>query len=375
MNRIPVYLPDLGEDTIEHIRKTLEIGWLGMGSITKEFEDLIADFLDLENRYVIATNTATSALHLALLAAKIGPGDEVITPSFNCVADAHAIRMAGAEPVFCDIKEKNLGIDCEKTQKLITEKTKAIIPLHYSGIPCDQKDVYDLAQKNNLRVIEDCCHAFGTTINDKKIGSYGDMAVFSFDPVKTITSIDGGCLVVNNKEELEKIRHMRLLGMDKDTIERYKNKRSYVYDVVDEGYRYHMNNILASIGISQIKRIHKIIKTRQEVCKTYNDTFKDLNEIKIPESDFTNISPFIYVIRVLEGKREALIDHLKNNLIDTGIHWIPCHKFSYFAKVKSSDLSITNEIAEQILTLPLHSNMKPEFIERVIKEVSSFFKK
>lgn len=375
MNKIPVFLPDLNAETLKHVKKVFDIGWLGMGSTTNEFEELISKFLKLDNRFVIATNTATSALHLALRAAKIGPGNEVITPSFNCVADPHSIRMAGAEPVFCDIKENNLGIDCKKTQELITEKTKAIIPLHYSGIPCDQKDVYDLAKKNNLRVIEDCCHAFGTTIEGKKIGSYGDMAVFSFDPVKTITSIDGGCLVVNNEEELEKVHHMRLLGMNKDTIERYKNKRSWDYDVIDEGYRYHLNNVLASIGISQIKRINEIIKTRQEVCQTYNNAFKDLDGIKIPESDFSNVSPFIYVIRVLDGKRESLIEYLKANFIDTGIHWTPCHVFTYFSNSKSSDLSVTDDISKQILTLPLHSNMKPEFVERVIKGVLSFFKK
>jgi len=368
MNKIPVFLPDLNAETLKHVKKVFDIGWLGMGSTTNEFEELISKFLKLDNRFVIATNTATSALHLALRAAKIGPGNEVITPSFNCVADPHSIRMAGAEPVFCDIKENNLGIDCKKTQELITEKTKAIIPLHYSGIPCDQKAVYDLAKKNNLRVIEDCCHAFGTTIEGKKIGSYGDMAVFSFDPVKTITSIDGGCLVVNND-------HMRLLGMNKDTIERYKNKRSWDYDVIDEGYRYHLNNVLASIGISQIKRINEIIKTRQEVCQTYNNAFKDLDGIKIPESDFSNVSPFIYVIRVLDGKRESLIEYLKANFIDTGIHWTPCHVFTYFSNSKSSDLSVTDDISKQILTLPLHSNMKPEFVERVIKGVLSFFKK
>jgi len=160
MEKIPVFLPAVGEDTIQHISETLEIGWLGMGSFTKKFEDLISEFLNLDGRYVIATNTATSAIHLALRVLDIGPGDEVITPSFNCVADQQAICMTGAEPVMCDILEEDLGIDCAKAEDLITEKTKAIIPLHYAGIPCEQKKVYELAKKHNLRILEDCCHAY-----------------------------------------------------------------------------------------------------------------------------------------------------------------------------------------------------------------------
>jgi len=374
LEKIPVFLPTVDNDTIQHVKKTMEIGWLGMGKTTKDFENMISKFLGLKNRTVIATNTATSAIHLALRAANITKNDEVITPSFNCVADQQAIRFTGAEPVMCDIQEDNLGIDCEKAEELINEKTKAIIPLHYAGIPCDQKNVFKLAKKHNLRVIEDCCHAFGTKIEGKILGSYGDMAVFSFDAVKTITSIDGGCLVVNNKDEKEKIQQMRLLGMNKDTIERYKNKRSWDYDVIREGYRYHLNNILASVGISQLKHIQEIIKSRQKVCKRYNVAFKNIDGVKLPNSNFVNVSPFIYVIRVLNSKRDSLISHLRKKSIDTGIHWTPVHKFSYFAESKCSDLSITNMISDEILTLPLHSNMKEKYIKRVIDGVTSFFK-
>jgi len=374
MEIIPVFKPLLGKDTIEHISKILDIGWLGMGSNTKEFEELLTKYFKLDNRYLIATNTATSALHLILRAMDIGENDEVITPSFNCVADQQAIRMAGAEPVMCDILEKNLGIDCEKVEELITKKTKAIVPLHYAGIPCEQEKVYKLAKKYNLRVIEDCCHAIGTKMDEKKIGSYGDAAFFSFDAVKTITSVDGGCIIVNNKKEFDKIQHMRLLGMSKDTIERYKNKRAWDYDVIDEGYRYHLNNVMAGVGISQIKKIDEIISSRQRVCKYYNEEFKELGGLIIPRTDFVDISPFIYVIRVLDNKREELVNHLKNLDIDTGIHWKPVHRFTYFANAKYGDLTITNKIADEILTLPLHSNMKNEFIERIINGVKTFFR-
>ena len=374
MEKIPVFLPHIDKKMKKHLDDSLNVGWLGMGASTKEFETRISKFLDLKQRQVISTNTGTSALHLALKIAGIGSGDEVITPSFNYVADHQAIEMAGAKVVMCDIKENNLGIDCEKAELLISKKTKAIMPLHFAGIICDLEKVYQLAKKYNLRVIEDATHAFGTEVNQKKIGSYGDIVCFSFDPVKIITSIDGGCIVVNNKKELEIGQHYRLLGVDKDTTERYKNKRSWDYDVVSEGYRYHLTNIMASVGISQIKQIDKFIKNRQETCKKYNEAFKEIKGIKIPQTNFENISPFIYTIRILNGKREELIQHLQDKKIDVGIHFIPVHKHSYFKNRKIGDMEITNRVVNEILTIPLHSNMKNEFIERIISEIKKFFK-
>ena len=374
MEKIPVFIPTIEEDTKQHVNNALDIGWLGMGSATMEFEERISKFLELNDRYVVTTNTGTSALHIALRLVNVGSGDEVITPSFNYVADHQAIRMTGANVVMCDICEDNLGIDCKKAEKLITKKTKAIIPLHFAGIPCDQKGVFELAKKHGLRVIEDAMHAFGTTINSKKIGSYGDITCFSFDPVKIITSVDGGCVIINTKEEVEKLHRLRLLGVNKDTTERYKNKRAWEYDVLNEGYRYHLTNIMASIGISQIKKVNEFIKSRQEVCQEYNKSFKNILELKIPQTDFSDISPFIYSLRVLNGKREELIKHLQNLNIDVGIHFIPVHKHKFFQNCKKGDMSVTEEIVEQVLTLPLHSKMKTEFTKRVIDGVNSFFK-
>lgn len=375
MEKIPVFIPTIGNDTKEHLWKALDIGWLGMGASTKEFEDLISNYLDLQGRFVVATNTGTSALHIALRAANVGPGDEVITPSFNYVADHQAVRMTGAEVVMCDIRDDNLGIDCEKAEALITEKTKAIIPLHFAGIPCDQSGIFRLAKKYNLRVIEDACHAFGTTIQGRKIGSFGDITCFSFDPVKIITSIDGGCVVVNTEDELHNLQHLRLLGVNKDTAERYKNRRAWDYDVISEGYRYHLTNIMASVGISQIKRIDEFMKSRQKVCQEYNKAFGTIEGLKVTQTEFSNVSPFIYSLRVLNGKREELIKHLNELNIDVGIHFIPVHRHTYFLNCMRGDMTVTDRVVKEVLTLPLHSNMKEEFIRRVIDGVLSFFRK
>ena len=374
MEKIPVFMPHIDKSMKKHLDEALNVGWLGMGAYTKEFEDRIGKFLSLRNRYVIATNTGTSALHLALKIAGIGIGDEVITPSFNYVADHQAIKMTGAEVVMCDIIENNLGIDCKKAESLISKKTKAITPLHFAGIPCDQSKVYKLAKKYKLRIIEDATHAFGTSINQKKIGSYGDLVCFSFDPVKIITSIDGGCVIVNNRKELESGQRFRLLGVDKDTTERYKNKRAWDYDVVTEGYRYHLTNIMASVGISQIKNIREFIKSRQQVCRKFNKAFENIEGIKIPQTNFDNISPFIYTIRVYDGKREELIQHLQENKIEVGIHFVPVHKHSFFKNSKIGDMTTTNEVVKQILTLPLHSKMNEKYVNRIIDSVVNFFK-
>jgi dTDP-4-amino-4,6-dideoxygalactose transaminase len=370
---VPVFAPHIGVDTLKHLTDAFDVGWLGMGATTKDFEERIAAYLGLDGRYVVATNTGTSALHIALLAAGIGPEDEVIVPSFNYVADHQAIRFTGAHVVMCDVRDDDLGIDVEKAGRLVTPRTKAVLPLHFSGIPCDQRGVYEFAARHGLRVIEDGCHAFGSTIDGKKIGSYGDITCFSFDPVKIITSIDGGCVVVNSPEEVQKLQRLRLLGVDKDTTERYKNSRAWEYDVVDQGFRYHLTNIMASVGVSQIKRVDEFIESRRAVCERYSAVFSELEGVRVLRRDYSDVSPFIYSLRVTGGRRTELIEHLKARNVAAGIHFLPVHEHTYFADCRRGDMTVTERVASEVVTLPLHSNMRPEFVERVIEGVCSFF--
>ena len=373
MERIPVFEPCIDTDTKQHVCDALDVGWLGMGATTQEFERRIEDYLGLEGRRVVVTNTGTAALHLALRAANIGPGDQVITTSFNYVADHQAIRMAGAEVVMCDICDDTLGIDVTKAEALVNGRTRAIMPLHFAGIPCDLDGVFDLAERYRLRIIEDGTHAFGTETGGRKIGSFGDTCCFSFDPVKIITSIDGGCVVVGDEKEYRALQKLRLLGVDRDTTERYKNRRAWEYDVVSEGYRNHLTNIMASVGVSQIKRIDEFIASRQQVCRAYSSAFGSIDGVKTPATDFSGISPFIYSLRVPSALREPLIAHLQDRLVDTGIHFIPVHKHTWFTDAPCGDLTVTDAVVQEVLTLPLHSNMNGESVDRVIEGVSSFF--
>lgn len=373
MERIPVFQPHIADDTLAHLRAALDVGWLGMGAETADLERRICEYLGQPDRFVVATNTGTSALHLALLAADVGPGDEVITTSFNYVADQQAIRMCGAEVVMCDIEDQSLGMDPLKAEELISPKTKALLPLHFAGIPCRQREIYALASAHGLRVVEDGTHALGTTIEGRKIGSFGDLCCFSFDPVKIVTSIDGGCIVTGSEEEARRLQKLRLLGVDRDTTERYKNRRAWEYDVVSAGFRYHLNNISASVGVSQMKRIDEFIASRQSVCRLYNEAFASLPGVRVPQTDFADVSPFIYSLRVTNGRRSGLIAHLQSLEIDTGIHFIPVHRHTHFADCRTGSLDVTEQVVDEVVTLPLHSNMKPEHVERVIAGIREYF--
>jgi dTDP-4-amino-4,6-dideoxygalactose transaminase len=369
---IPVFQPYIGVDTLRSVTDAFDVGWLGMGAGTKQFEEEIGAFLGATDRHVVATNTGTSALHLALLLVGVGPGDEVITPSFNFVADHQAITAVGAEPVLCDIRESDLGIDCASAEALISPRTKAILPLHYAGIPCDLAGVYALAERYGLRVIEDATHAFGTTVDGRAIGARGDIVCFSFDPVKVMTSIDGGALVVRTEEEAVRAQQMRLLGIDKDTTERYKNQRAWEYDVVSQGFRYHLANINAAVGRSQLRRVDEFIANRQSYCRLYNMLLSGVEGIETPNTDFGDVSPFIYFVRVTDECRQELIAHLRARGIATGIHWNPVHKHSFYKHCRSGGLSVTERVGKQVLTLPLHSFMRSETIERIVVEIRRF---
>jgi len=370
---IPVFQPHVGVDTIKAVVDALHAGWLGMGALTQSFEQGLAAFLELRDRYVLATNTGTSALHLGLLAAGVGPGDEVITPAFNFVADHQAIVATGAMPVLCDVDEITLGLDPDKAAALIGPKTKALLPLHFGGVPGRVKELYALAERRGLRVVEDATHAFGSRADGCAIGSFGDIACFSFDPVKVITSIDGGAVVVGDRELLERLRQWRFLGIDRETHERYKNSRAWEYDVVGQGFRYHMTNINAAIGLSQLARAGEFIAGRRASCRLYNERLAGIAEVRRPATDFTDVAPFIYTVRVATERREALIEHLKLRGIATGIHFLPAQDFSFFKDCRRGDLGVTERVTREILTLPLHTLMAPALVERVTAAIREFF--
>ena len=371
---IPVFKPLIEKEEFDAAHDALELGWLGMGSYVNEFEKGVQQYLEAPDKYFAAVSTGHAALHLALMVADIGKGDEVITPSFNNITDFQAILAVGAEPVFCDIDNDTLCIDLDKAEELVSPKTKAIIVMDYDCVLCDHDRVKEFAERHNLRVIHDAAHSFGSRYKGKMVGSFSDISMFSFDPVKTITCIDGGMVVVNTAEEQQKLQEMRLVGMGQPASVMYQNKRAWTYDVNYVGFRYHMANLHAAIGLAQLSKMNDISETRRKAGLYYNKHLSEIPEVTVPKTDFADITPFLYYIRVPETQREALRAYLLDNGVDTGIHWQPGHWMTLLKDCRRGDLSITDRVANEIMSLPLHSKMTEENLDAVIENIRNFFK-
>lgn len=374
---IPVFKPYIEKKDIKNINKSLDLGWLGMGKDVMKFENELSKYLQLKkkNRHIVTVNTGHSALHLAVLLLNCKKGDEIITPSFNNVSDLQAITTGNANPVFCDVDPNTLCIDLDKAERLITKKTKAIVVMDYDCFLCDHDKANYISKKYNIKIIHDAAHSFGSHYKGKKIGSFSDICMFSFDPVKPLTCIDGGALVVKTKKERDTLHRLRLIGMGQPAKVMYKNKRAWTYDVKTQGYRYHLANSHAAMGLSQLKKIEIIKKKRVDICKKYNQYLLRNTNIVIPNTNFENVIPFLYYIRVLKGKRSELIKFLKKNGIDTGIHWQPGHTFSYFKKFRRGGLEITNKISKEVLSLPLFPELSVKKVKYISSTINRFYEK
>ena len=373
LEKIPVFKPLIEAEEYEASRKALELGWLGMGSYVGAFEEQLKQYLGAGDRHVAAVSTGHAAIHLGLLAMGVGPGDEVITPSFNNAADFQAILATGAEPVFCDIDEDSLCLDLGKAEELISPRTKAMIVMDYDCLLCDHDRVAELAQAHKLRVLHDASHSFGSKYNGRMIGSFSDVTTFSFDPVKTITCIDGGALVVRTEAELARVHEMRLIGIGQPATVMYTNSRAWTYDMRTIGFRYHMANMHAAIGLAQLAKMEIISESRNSACRYYNERLSSLPEVIVPKTDFHDVTPFLYYIRVPGDKRDALRAFLAERGVDTGIHWQPGHWFTLLKDCRRGDLSVTDRVGHEVVSLPLHSKMQTETLDRVISAIRDFF--
>jgi dTDP-4-amino-4,6-dideoxygalactose transaminase len=350
----------------------LEDGYLGMGAEVGRFEADIADYLGVDPSHVVCVSTGTSALHLAV-EALVNPGEEVLVPSFTFLSSYQAISAARAIPVSCDIYEDTLTIDIEDAISKITPNTKAIMPVHYASNPASLEKIYELARKFNLRVIEDAAHAFGCTYKGKKIGSFGDLICFSFDGIKNITSGEGGAIVTSDEKILNIVKDARLLSIEKDSDKRYSGQRSWDFDVKRQGYRYHMSNIFAAIGRVQLQRLDiEFSPRRKELASAYRDLLANNPLIKMQGvAESSDIVPHIFIIRVLDGKREGLKDMLDKEKIPTGIHYKPNHLLSFYGN-GSVKLPVTENVYNEILTLPLHPELEISDVEEICAIINNY---
>lgn len=358
----------LGEVEKKAVMGVLDREFLGMGDEVRQFEENLTAFF---SRPAVCIVNGTAAIHLALQACNIGQGDEVLVPSLTYVASFQAISATGAKPVACDIDPETYVLDWRDAERRLTSQTKAVMPVHYSGGVGDLDGIYAFARRHGLRVIEDAAHALGTTYQGKRVGSFGDIACFSFDGIKNITSGEGGCVVTDDPDVLCKVQDARLLGVEKDTVKRYAGQRSWEFDVTAQGWRYHMSNIMAAIGVEQLKKFPQMAAVRQSLARQYDLLFRGHPKI-IPLSRGDSVVSHIYVVRI-KGlvDRKALQDKLLKASIQTGIHYQPNHLLSFYQNTKALPLLVTEEVFPQLLTLPLHPDLSSQDIEYIVEQLKN----
>ncbi|NQT81299.1 MAG: DegT/DnrJ/EryC1/StrS family aminotransferase [Candidatus Aminicenantes bacterium] len=371
-NKIRLSKSVVGKQEAEALSRVIfEDGYLGMGKEVQLFEQELQQFLRT-NRQVVCVNSGTATLHLAVMATT-KPREEILVQSLTFLSTFQAISAAGAIPVPCEVDPVTITINLEDAETRVTDRTRAILPVHYASNPGNLEEIYRFAQKYNLRVIEDAAHAFGCYYNEKLIGSFGDVVCFSFDGIKNITSGEGGAVVTKDQSVIQYVRDARLLGIHKDSEKRYQGQRSWEFDVTHQGYRYHMSNLFAAIGRVQLQRFEKEFKPKRiEIAKKYRNALKDLPGVKFLESDLESIVPHIFPIRVLHEKRDSLHQWLLTKNIEVGIHYKPNHLLSYYGGKKGL-LPVTERLYQEILSLPLHSDLKDKDVEYIIESVKQFF--
>ena len=354
----------IGEEEKSAVINVLDKEYLGMGEEVGIFEK---DLSKLFSRDTICVSSGTAAVQLAIQACNIGFGDEVLVPSMTYVATFQAIKATGAKPIACDINEETCLIDLEDALSKISKNTKAIIPVHYTGGVGNLDDLYSFASKYKLRVIEDAAHAFGTKYKNKLVGSFGDIVCFSFDGIKNITSGEGGCVVTNDLKVIENIKNSRLLGVEKDSDKRYNNSRSWNFNVSAQGWRYHMSNIMAAIGIEQLKKFDKFAVRRKQIATAYDKLLSSNQNIRILNRDYKSVVPHIYVIRIKGlNDRDGLREAMYSEGVQIGVHYIPNHFLNYFKSDKKITLPVTEKIYKEIVSLPIHPDVSNDDIEYVI---------
>ena len=358
----------LGHAEKQAVLRVLETEYLGMGDEVKAFEEQLTTFF---GRTAVCVSTGTAALQLALQSIGVGVGDEVLVPTLTYVASFQAISATGALPVACDVLESSLLIDLDDARKRITPRTKALMPVHYAG-NCENLDaIHAFAQEFNLRVVEDAAHAFGSSYHNQKIGSFGDLVCFSFDGIKNITSAEGGCVVSNDQSAVQNMRDARLLGVINDTESRYAGKRSWDFDVCNQGWRYHMSNINAAIGRVQLARSSEFFRHRQSIAKTYDRLLKDEKKIGLLPINYNDVVPHIYAIKLDSAvDKHAVMGNLNTSGVQTGTHYLPNHYLSLYKK-SGLTLPVAEKIYPTLLTLPMHFDLslsEVEYVCNVLKE-------
>jgi perosamine synthetase len=372
---LPFAMPDIGEEEVASVVETLRSGWLTTGPKVKRFENEFADFIGA--REAVAVNSATAALHLALDAVGISEGDEVVVPTMTFAATAEVVHYFKARPVFVDCDEDTLNMSPEGFERAITPRTKAVIPVHVGGQPCEIVPIVDIAKRKGIRVIEDAAHAFPSHYHGRSIGTISDITCFSFYATKTITTGEGGMLVSDNPEFVDRARIMSLHGISRDAWKRYTAEGSWYYEILYPGFKYNMTDIAAAIGLEQLKKADRFLEIRRQHAAMYDEGFSDVPEIVRPSSrESIGHAWHLYVIRLrldrLNIDRSRFIDELKARNVGTSVHFIPLHLHPYYRDAygyTEGDFPVASRVCEEIISLPIYTRMTADDVRYVIEAV------
>ncbi len=378
---IPFHLPDIGEEEIQSVVETLRSGWLTTGLKTQQFEKEFAEMVGTP--HAVAVNSCTAALHLALEAVGVTAGDEVIVPTMTFAATAEVVHYCRGVPVFVDCQKDTLNIDVEAIERAISPKTKAIIPVHFAGQPCEMDRIVALAQSHNVKVIEDAAHALPAKYRGKMVGTLSDITCFSFYATKTMTTGEGGMATTENSEWAEYMKVLSLHGISRDAVNRYTAKGSWYYEILYPGYKYNLTDIASALGIPQLHKCHEFRETRQRYAMLYNEGFKDVPEIIVPHvnKDIEH-AWHLYVIQLdlsrLQIGRDEMIDLLKQHGIGTSVHFMPLHLHPYYAgnyTYSHEHYPVANDLYKRIISLPIYTKMTEPDIFYIIDVVSTLIRK
>lgn len=374
-HQVPFHVPDIGGEEISAVTEVLQSGWLTTGRKVQQFEERFAEQVGAE--YAVATNSCTAALHVALEALGVQEGDEIIVPTMTFAATAEVVAYFKATPVLVDCDPISLNLDVSSFSEKITRRTKAVIPVHFAGQPCDMQGILAVAASHGIAVVEDAAHAFPSSYRGKPVGCLGDITCFSFYATKTLTTGEGGMATTNNQAWADRMRRMTLHGITKDAWMRYSDAGSWYYEIGAPGYKYNLTDIAAAIGVEQLAKSARFLSARRKIAAAYEAGFSDLQELRLPrESPGMEHSWHLYVIQLdlprLRISRNGFIEALKKSGVGTSVHFIPLHFHPYYRSrfgFTPADFPVASDAFERIISLPIYPRMTEADIRQVIESV------
>ncbi|MFQ5715144.1 MAG: DegT/DnrJ/EryC1/StrS family aminotransferase [Candidatus Scalinduaceae bacterium] len=379
---LPFSLPDIGQNEINAVVDVLSSGWITSGPKVQAFERAFAEYVG--SPYALALSSCTAGLHLAMEILDLNPGDEVITTSLTWPATVNMIHLCGGIPVFVDVERNTINLDVLRVEDAITKRTRAIVPVHFAGQSCELDALREICKRRGIALIEDAAHAVGSEYKEKRIGSSDNIAVFSFHPIKNITTGEGGMITTHDEETYERLRLLRFHGVDKDAWRRYGKPEKEGYDLHLPGWKYNMTDMQAAIGLVQLKRLDKMIERREKLAVLYEDLIRDVRELTLPGKVSYPVRHAWHLYTVIVDKekagitRDEFMQEMKKLNIGTGLHFLAVHQLSFYRKhypLPDDSLPETEYISERIVSLPLYSGMKESDVHDVVTAIKDILSK